>query len=71
MKTKVDIRVFAIQQAVVILGAGAPSKDVVSKALEIEKYITEGIELPDVDTSSPLDIVNGIMPALTAATAVK
>lgn len=48
MKSKVEIRVFAIEQAVKIMGAGTPAKDVVSKASEIESYITNGIELPDI-----------------------
>ena len=37
--TKAEIRKFAIEQAVKLLGAGAATKDVVSKAQEIESYI--------------------------------
>lgn len=39
MKTKIDVRVFAIEQAVKVMGANAPQKDVVAKAKEIEAYI--------------------------------
>ena len=51
MKSKIEIRVFAVEQAVKTMGAGTPTKDVVGKAAEIEKYITDGIVLPDVATS--------------------
>lgn len=67
MKTKVDIRVFSIEQAVRIMGVGTPQKDVVAKAQEIEEYITKGVELPDVDTDSSTDIVNSIVQMLNAA----
>ena len=66
MKTRVEIRVFAVEQAVRILGAGTPQRDVVEKAKEIELYITEGIELPDVDTFSPADALTAAVGALTA-----
>lgn len=47
METKIDIRKFAVDKAITLLGAGTPMKDVVTKAKEIEAYIVEGIELPD------------------------
>ena len=68
MKSKVEIRVFAIEQAVKIMGVGTPDKQVVEKAKEIESYIIGGAELPDVDTSTPIDkiieavsVFNGIV----------
>lgn len=66
MKTKIDVRVFAVEQAVHVMGAGTPQRDVVEKAKEIELYITEGIELPDVDTFSPADALTAAVGALTA-----
>lgn len=48
MNSKVDVRVFAIEKAVAILGAGAPAKDVVTKAKEIEAYIIGNAELPEM-----------------------
>lgn len=48
MNSKIDVRVFAVEKAVAILGAGTPAKDVVSKAMEIEKYVIGNAELPEM-----------------------
>ena len=70
MKSNIEVRVFAIEQAVKIMGAGAPQKDVVAKAQEIEKYIIGAAELPEVATeTSPMDLINGIASAVTASAA--
>lgn len=47
-KSKIEIREFAVKQAVALLGAGTPQKDVVEKAKEIESYITGDAVLPEV-----------------------
>lgn len=47
MKSKLEIRVFAIEQAVKVMGVGIPVKDVVGKAKEIEAYIIGSAELPE------------------------
>lgn len=47
MKSKLEIRVFAIEQAVKVMGVGIPVKDVVEKAKEIETYIIGDAELPE------------------------
>lgn len=47
MKSKLEIRVFAIEQAVKVMGVGIPVKDVVEKAKEIEAYIIGSAELPE------------------------
>lgn len=47
-KSKIEVREFAVKQAVELLGSGAPQKDVVEKAKEIEAYITGDAELPEV-----------------------
>jgi hypothetical protein len=61
MKSKIEVRVFAVEQAVKIMGAGTPQKDVVAKAQEIEEYITQGIVLPDVPVeASPVDYLDKI-----------
>lgn len=61
MKSKIEVRVFAVEQAVKIMGAGTPQKDVVVKAQEIEEYITQGIVLPDVPVeASPVDYLNSM-----------
>ena len=51
MKSKVEIREFAISKAVAIMGAGTSDKDVVSKAREIEKYIIGDAEIPEVSNT--------------------
>lgn len=48
MKSKLEIRKFAVEKAVEVMGVGTPSKDVVAKAQEIEIYITGNAELPEV-----------------------
>lgn len=48
MKSKIEVRKFAIERATILLGIGSPGKDVVSKAKEIEEYMLDGINLPDV-----------------------
>jgi hypothetical protein len=47
MKSKLEIRVFAIEQAVKVIGISTPVKDVVEKAKEIEAYIIGDAELPE------------------------
>lgn len=48
MKSVIEVRKFAVENAVQVLGQGSASKDIVGKAKEIESYILEGIELPGV-----------------------
>lgn len=61
MNAKIDVRVFAVEIAARILGAGTPDKDVVSKAQQIESYITNGITLPDTAAEvTPSELLKGI-----------
>lgn len=61
MKSKIDVRVFAVEQAVKIMGVGTPQKDVVAKAQEIEKYIIGEAELPEIaPKASPIDYLNSV-----------
>jgi len=70
MKSKLDARVFAVEQAVKIMGVGTPQKDVVAKAQEIEMYIIGAAQLPEVaDEASPMDLINGIAAAVNACAA--
>lgn len=70
MKSKIEVRVFAVEQAVKIMGVGVPQKDVVAKAQEIEKYILGDAVLPEVaDEASPMDLINGIAAAVNASAA--
>ena len=59
MKSKIEIRVFAIEQAVTILGAGTPAKDVVEKAKEIESYVVGDAEIPEVENEK--ELIDNIM----------
>lgn len=61
MKSKIEVRVFAVEQAVKIMGTGTPQKDVVAKAQEIENYIVQDVALPDVAVeASPVDYLDKV-----------
>lgn len=47
MQSKVDIRKYAVEIAVRVMGTGTPDKDVISKAKEIEEYIIGDAVIPD------------------------
>lgn len=47
MKSKVEIRKFAVQTAADLLGTGSATKDVIAKAKEIEEYIVGQAEIPE------------------------
>ena len=68
MKSKIEVRVFAIEQAVKIMGAGTPQKDVVAKAQEIEEYIVQDVVLPDVAVeASPVDYLDKVASLIGAS----
>ena len=47
MKSRLEIRVFAVEQAVKVLGTSSPIKDVVEKAKTIEAYVVGEANLPE------------------------
>lgn len=59
MKSKLEVRTFAVNKAVEIMGQGTPQKDVIEKAKEIEAYIIGDAELPE--TYSEMDAANGLL----------
>ena len=62
MKSNIEVRVFAVNKAVEVMGTGAVIKDVVSKAQEIEKYVLGAAVLPEVaDEASLIDYLNSII----------
>ena len=63
-KSKIEVREFAVKQAVEIMGKGTSDKDVVSKAKEIEAYVIGDAELPEVSTSEIGDIASAISSAI-------
>lgn len=64
LKSKIEVREFAVKQAVIILGAGTPQKDVVVKAKEIESYVIGESELPE--TSDEEDILMKLVGNITS-----
>lgn len=62
MKSKIEIRIFSVEQAVTILGAGTPAKDVVAKAKEIENYVVGEAEIPEVENEK--ELIDNIMNAV-------
>lgn len=58
MESKIEVRRFAIDKAIEIMGTGTPDKDVVTKAREIETYIIGDAELPEL--SDPAKTMSGM-----------
>ena len=56
-KSRIEIREFAVRQAVELLGTGSPQKDIVAK--DIEAYIIGEADLPEVYNDT--EAINGIM----------
>jgi hypothetical protein len=59
MKSKIEVRKFAIEKAIEIMGVGTPDKDVISKAQQIETYIIGQAQLPETDDSEQA-LMNGV-----------
>lgn len=69
MKSKIEVRKFAVEKAVMIMGTGTADKDVVAKAKEIESYVIGEAVLPETyDESSTL---MGVMDSALDALGVK
>lgn len=49
MKSKIEVREYAVNKAVELIGQGSPTKDVITKAKEIEEYVIGEAVLPDVN----------------------
>lgn len=62
-KSKIEVREYAINKAIELMGTGTPQKDVVAKAKEIETYVIGEAELPEVLDEEKM--VNTIIEALT------
>lgn len=46
-KSRIEVREYAMNKAIELMGTGAPGKHVVEKAKEIESYIIGEAELPE------------------------
>ena len=62
-KSNIEVREYAINKAVELMGTGTPTKQVVEKAKEIETYVKGEAELPEVLDEEKM--VNTIIEALT------
>ena len=47
-KSNIEVREYAMNKAIELMGTGTPTKQVVEKAKEIETYIKGEAELPEV-----------------------
>lgn len=47
MKSKIEIRQFAVERAIMVLGIGVQVKDIIDKAKEIEAYVIGDADLPE------------------------
>lgn len=65
MKSKIEVRKFAVEKAVEIMGVGTPDKNIIAKAQEIESYILGEAELPEVvlngEMSDMLELIKGLL----------
>ena len=62
-KSKIEVREYAMNKAVELMGTGTPTKQVVDEAKEIETYVMGEAELPEVLDEEKM--VNTIIEALT------
>lgn len=69
MKSRIEIRKFAVESAIAIMGNGTPDKDIVSKAKEIETYVVGEAVLPE--TYDDMSAVSGLASSLLGAIDVK
>lgn len=59
MKSMIEVRKFAVEMAVAVMGQGTADKDVVGKAMEIEKYVVGNAVLPE--TYDEASIISGTL----------
>ena len=58
-KSKIEVREYAMNKAIELLGTSTPTKQVVEKAKEIETYIKGEAELPE--TVDENELINAIV----------
>ncbi len=59
MKSKIEVREFAVKTAADIMGKGTPVDSLITKAKEIESYIIGGAILPEVAVDANESLVTG------------
>ena len=60
MKSKIEVREYAVNKAAEIMGKGTPTDSHITKAHEIEKYIIGGATLPEVAADTTESLVDGL-----------
>ena len=60
MKSKIEVREFAVKIAADIMGKGTPVDSLIAKAQEIEKYIIGGATLPEIAADTTESLVDGL-----------
>lgn len=67
MKSKIEVRKFAVECAIKVMGAGVPIKNVVDKSREIEAYVMGDAILPEVydETAEVGNMAASILGALS------
>lgn len=62
-KSKIEVREYAMNKAIELMGTGTPTKQVVDKAKEIEQYVMGEAVLPE--TVDENEVMNTILEVLT------
>lgn len=60
MKSKIEVREYAVNKAAEIMGKGTPVDSLITKAKEIEKYIIGEAMLPEVAADTTENLVDGL-----------
>lgn len=60
MKSKIEVREFAVKIAADIMGKGTPVDSLIAKAQEIEDYIIGEAVLPEVAADTTESLVDGL-----------
>ena len=60
MKSKIEVREFAVKIAADIMGKGTPVDSLIAKAQEIEKYVIGEAILPEVGIDTTESLVDGL-----------
>ena len=71
MKSKIEVREYAVNKAAEIMGKGTPADSLIAKAQEIEKYVTGEAILPEVAVDANESLVTGIKDILGGYMAAK
>lgn len=60
MKSKIEVREYAVNKAAEIMGKGTPTDSLIAKAQEIEKYIIGEAILPEIAADTTESLVDGL-----------